>query len=107
MAEASGGYPMEMRQELVRRSVEDEELRQRLLDDPKATVEQELNTAMPQEIEIRAVEEKPDTAYLVLPPKLEDTPESRELSDRELESVAGGWDYTSVECSCWQCTPDC
>ena len=35
------------------------------------------------------MEETPDTVYLVLPGRPTDT-ESGELSDRELESVAGG-----------------
>ncbi|MGF1473559.1 MAG: NHLP leader peptide family RiPP precursor [Rubrobacteraceae bacterium] len=105
MTEA-GRTPEEMRQGLIQRSVEDEELRQRLLDDPKATVEQELGTPLPEEVEVRTVEETPDTVYLVLPPKAEAPYEGSELSDQELESVAGGWDFsskchTNTDCSTW------
>ncbi len=66
---ARGGNPEEERRRLIERSVEDEELRRRLLSDPKATVEQELGAKLPEGIEIRAVEETPETIYLVLPPK--------------------------------------
>ncbi|MGF1470883.1 MAG: NHLP leader peptide family RiPP precursor [Rubrobacteraceae bacterium] len=94
MTEASGNSPQELRQRLIQRSMEDEQLRQRLLADPKATIEQEIGASLPEEIAIRAVEETPDTVYLVLPPKLQSSPEGSELSEQELESVAGGWDWT-------------
>ncbi|MGF1470892.1 MAG: NHLP leader peptide family RiPP precursor [Rubrobacteraceae bacterium] len=99
MTEASGGSPEEIRQRLIQRSTEDEELRQRLLEDPKAAIEQEVGARLPEELEIRVVEETPDIVYLVLPPKLEGAIEAGELSGEELESVAGGaWtgaDYTA------------
>ena len=94
MSKAVGGTPEEARQRLIRRSMEDEEFRQRLLADPKATVEQEIEAALPEEIEVRVVEETLETIYLVLPPSgaLAAAQTSGELSDRELEAVAGGWD---------------
>ncbi len=76
---------------MIQRSVEDEELRQRLLSDPKGTVVQELGAKLPEGIEIRAVEETPETIYLVLPPRASTSQDGAELSDRELEAVAGGW----------------
>ena len=90
MSEA-GSYPEQIRQALVQRSVEDEELRQRLLADPKGTVEQELGAELPEEVEIRCMEETPDIVYLVLPPRSQDSAGGGELSDSELETVAGGW----------------
>ena len=69
--------------------MEDEELRRRLLSDPKGTVEQELGAKLPERIEIRAVEETLETIYLVLPPRSSDP--GGELSERELQAVAGGW----------------
>jgi hypothetical protein len=90
MNEAAGGTPEELaRQELIQKSVEDEELRRRLLSDPKGTVEQELGTVLPESIDIRAVEETPETIYLVLPPSSSEP--GGELSERDLEAVAGGW----------------
>jgi hypothetical protein len=98
MTEASGagGSRAEMERTLVQRSMEDEEFRQRLLDDPKAAVEQELGTRLPEGIQVRAVEETADTIYLVLPSASAVGVEGGELSDRELEAVAGAgsgsWD---------------
>jgi hypothetical protein len=91
MTEASGGGRAEMERTLVQRSLEDENFRQRLLDDPKAAVEEELGTRLPEGVQVRAVEETADTIYLVLPSASPVGGEEGELSDQELEAVAGGW----------------
>jgi len=93
-----------MERRLIEKSVEDESFRQRLIEDPKGAVEQELGMQLPEEVRVVTVEETADTIYLVLPSS---TPiaaaEGAELSDRELESVAGGWEdssfYTCGACS--------
>ena len=49
MTEATGGGGRaEMERRLIERSLEDEDFRQRLLDDPKAAVEQELGKRLPE-----------------------------------------------------------
>ena len=89
MTEASGGGGRaEMERRLVERSLEDESFRQKLLDDPRGTVEQELGTRLPEGVEVRAVEETADSIYLVLP-SAEPIGEGGELSDQDLEAVAG------------------
>ena len=88
MSEAAGRAEIERR--LIERSLEDDAFRKALLADPKAAVEQELGTKLPEEVQVRAVEETADTVYLVLP-SASPTGEGGELSDRELEAVAGGW----------------
>jgi Nitrile hydratase, alpha chain len=90
MSEAAGGEGRaEMKRRLINRSLQDETFRQRLLDDPKGTIEQELGSRMPESIEVRVVEESADTIYLVLPSSSR-VGEGGELSDEALESVAGG-----------------
>jgi Nitrile hydratase, alpha chain len=96
MTEASGagGGRAEVERTIVQRSIEDEEFRQRLLDDPKGTLEQELGSRLAESTEVRVVEESADTIYLVLP-SASVVGEGGELSDQELEAVAGGlssWD---------------
>ncbi len=92
MSEASGGTGgrAEMERTIVQRSIEDDAFRQRLLADPKAAVEEELGTRLPEGVRVEAVEESADTIYLVLPGTPMASGEGGELSDQELESVAGG-----------------
>ena len=90
MTEAAGGGRAEIERRLIEKSVQDESFRQELLADPKAAVEQELRMRLPEEVQVRAVEETADTVYLVLP-SASPSGEGGELSDRELEAVAGGW----------------
>ena len=87
MSEATGRQEMERR--LIERSLEDEDFRRRLLEDPGTAVEQELGAPLPEGVEVRAVEETADTIFLVLPPASAGQPDAG-LSDRELEAVAGG-----------------
>jgi hypothetical protein len=57
----------EMEQRLVQRSLQDDVFRQQLLADPRAIIERELGTRLPEEVTVVAVEESADTIYLVLP----------------------------------------
>jgi hypothetical protein len=95
MSEASGRQEMERR--LIEKSLEDESFRQRLIEDPKGAVEQELGRRLPEEVRVVTVEETQDTIYLVLPSTPMAGDEGGELSEQELESVAGGWTPGSQE----------
>ena len=85
---AGGDSRTEMERRLIQRSLEHAEFRQRLIDDPKAAVEQELGSGLPEGIEVRVVEESSDTIYLVLP-SVSAGGQGGSLSERDLESVAG------------------
>ena len=100
--ESGGGSRAEIDRRLINRSLEDDEFRQRLLDDPKGTIEHELGRRFPESIEVRVVEESTETIYLVLP-SASPTGQGGELSDQELDAVAGGgWHQdTAVPDSCW------
>ena len=65
MSEATSRAEMEQR--LIQRSLEDDVFRQQLLADPRAIIERELGTQLPEEVRVVAVEETADTIYLVLP----------------------------------------
>jgi hypothetical protein len=83
--------------------MEDEDFRQRLLDDPKGTLEQELGSALPEGVEVGVVEESTDTIYLVLP-SASAVGEGGEISDEALEAVAGGIGrYTDNDSTCGRC----
>ena len=101
MSEATSRAEMERR--LIEKGLADESFRQRLLDDPKGTVEQELGTRLPEEVRVVAVEETADTIYLVLPSTPMAGREGVELTDRELESVSGGWiPYDTIDDNCYE-----
>ena len=81
---------MEIERKLVQRSLEDEAFRQKLLDDPKGTLEQELGRGLPEGVQVRVVEETKDTIYLVLPSASAVGDQGGSLSEEELDAVAGG-----------------
>ena len=85
-----GGSRAAVERRLIDRSLEDEEFRQRLLDDPKGTLEQELERELPEGVQVRAVEETKDTIYLVLPSASALGGQGGDLSDEALEAVSGG-----------------
>ena len=106
MSEASGDAGRaQMERRLIERSIEDEAFRQRLIDDPKGAVEEELGTSLPEGVRVVAVEETADTIYLVLPRHPDSGQWGAELSDQELESVAGGWGSTFDDSTCQGCNP--
>ena len=71
--------------ELIRiRASADKAFRSSLMDDPKATLEEFLETSLPEGTEIVVVEDSASKTHVVIP-KLND-----ELTDEQLEAVAGG-----------------
>ena len=103
MSERGSTDPRDAHEKLIRKSMEDESFRQELLRDPKSALEQELGASLPENVEVRAVENTHDTIHLVVPSK--STAERfGELSDEELDTVAGGTYTTSsvatAACSC-------
>ena len=55
--------------------------------DPRGLLEKQLGTAIPKAVNIKLLEETPETYYIVLPHAAK---EGAELSDSDLEKVAGG-----------------
>jgi hypothetical protein len=89
-ATSGGGSRAEWERRLIDRSLKDEDFRQRLLDDPKGTIEHDLGSKLAESIEVRVVEESADTIYLVLPSASALGEQGGELSDQELDAVSGG-----------------
>ena len=96
---SEGAGRVEMEQRLIQRSLEDDVFRQQLLADPRAIIERELRTQLPEEVRVVAVEETADTIYLVLP-SASPLGASGQLSDQELETVAGGWESSGGPVTC-------
>ncbi len=88
MGDQAGTDPREAQRRLIRRSLEDESFREELLRDPKAALAGEIGTSLPEEVEVRVVEDTHDTVHLVLPPR--SVGQSGELSEEDLDAIAGG-----------------
>jgi hypothetical protein len=80
----------ELEAKIIAKAWQDKAYKQELLSNPKATFSQELGQSLPDDVEIQVIEENPTTLYLVLPMKPE-VENGEELSEEQLESVAGGW----------------
>ena len=75
--------PNEMRMKVVGKAAEDADFRAKLLNDPKAAIEQELGVTIPASMSIEIHQEHDATAHLVLPP-------GSKLNEGDLRAVAGG-----------------
>jgi hypothetical protein len=75
-------------------AVENPKYRSALLKDPKSIIEKQLNMSLGK-VNLKAVAETADTAYVVVP----HVAGEGELSDADLEKVAGGKQDIDASCS--------
>lgn len=75
--------------QVMERSVKDEAFRQQVLSNPRQVLAEEYGVNIPANVSIQIVEDTPNSVHLVLPPKAQ-IGRMQELSDGELEAVAGG-----------------
>ena len=78
---------------LAKFSVENAKYRDALIQDPKSVIERQLNTSLGN-VKVKAVVETADTVYVVVP----HVASEGELSDADLEKVAGG--KNDIQSSC-------
>ena len=76
--------------QIVAKAWKDEEYKQELLSNPKAIIEQEFGIELPQEVTVKVLEENLTSLYFVLPVNPLETLEDVEVSEEELEAIAGG-----------------
>ena len=67
---------------------ENPDYREALLEDPKGVVAKQMGQEPPEWLQVKIIEETPDTIYITIPPL--PPGEGDELSDADLEQVAGG-----------------
>ena len=75
---------------IVTKSLEDDEFRKKLLDDPKGAIAAEAGKTLPESLVVKVREEEPNTLTIILPQKAMGATAEGELSDDALEKVAGG-----------------
>jgi hypothetical protein len=91
-------------EQLLTRAERDPEFRKRLVDDPKSAVQDELGVEVPDNIQLRVVEEGANEAVLVLPRHLE----PGQLRDEELAAAAGATGSYCGASNCdAKCSPNC
>ena len=86
---------------LIVRAIEDEVFKQELISDPNGVIERELGIQLPSGGQIRVLAQDANVEYLVLPPQ--PAPDG-ELSEEELEAVAGGGWGIKLKLSSWSIT---
>ena len=75
-------------------ATENPKYRSALLSDPKSVIEKQLNTSLGS-VTVKAVADTADTIHVVVP----HVPGEGELSDADLEKVAGGKQDIKAECT--------
>jgi hypothetical protein len=73
----------ELKAQILSKAEEDGEFRALLIADPKTAISSETGKSLPDSFDVVVHEDSATTAHLVLPP-------SPELTEAELEAVAGG-----------------
>ncbi len=72
---------------VIAKAWKDEKFKKDLISNPKAVLNREFGVQFPDNVNVKVVEEDANNLYIILPMKL---PGEGELSDEQLESVAGG-----------------
>jgi Nitrile hydratase, alpha chain len=90
--------------QLIEKAWKDDAFRQALRTDPRGAVEKALGSKLPAGLQVKVLEETGDTFYLVLPANPDRAP-AAQLTDQQLDAVAGGW--TDTGCGAGTCGDDC
>lgn len=77
----------EIMDHLAKFSAESAEYRKKLLENPRDIVSRQFAMEIPEGVTVKVVEDTPETVHIVLPYTVA---EGAELSDADLEAVAGG-----------------
>ncbi len=83
-------------QQVLARAIKDTTFRTALVSDPKGALAKEYNVRFPEAMTIQVLEETATTFTLVLPPQETTT---QELSDADLEAVAGAQGGNTTSCT--------
>ena len=85
----------QMQDLLMQFASEDASYRSKLIENPRYVVENQFGYEIPEGVDVKAVIETADTAYIVVP----HVAGEGELDDADLERVAGGFADKNANCS--------
>jgi hypothetical protein len=85
-------------QQLIEKAMKDTAFRQKLLNNPKEVIEAEFGRKIPESVQVNILEEDSQTVYLILP-RVSDQNSEMELTETELNAVAGGAPWSIFECA--------
>ncbi len=88
----------DVEQGIIERATRDASFRQQLVSNPRAALESELGMTLPAGVQVQVLEESPSAYYLVLP---QAESAGAELSDADLDAVAGGSGNSWNADTCW------
>ena len=80
---------IERDERVLNRALADPDFRTELVESPHASLSSLYGVTIPESADVRVFEETDDSHYVVIPPDM--TQLSEELTDEQLEAVAGGW----------------
>lgn len=96
------GTENESQRRIVEKAMRDPAFRSELVASPKQTIERELGMTLPADIQVIVIEEQEHQVHIVLPPAPFQA--EHELSDDELQSLAGGHGCHVTGTRSWFCT---
>ena len=84
----------EVKEEIATRSVQDSAYREKLLEDPQTTIEQEygLEAGSLKDVNLRIIVESPGSVVIPVPPDFSEM----QLTDEQLDQVAGGAAFIGI-----------
>ncbi|MCB1096577.1 MAG: NHLP leader peptide family RiPP precursor [Verrucomicrobiae bacterium] len=77
----------EIEEIVVKNAAKYRKYRRMLLENPKKTIEMQLNNTLPENVIVELIQESPNRIFVCLPHVVE---HGSELSDEDLEQIAGG-----------------
>lgn len=80
---------LERDEQVLDRALADPGFRKELIESPHASLSSLYGVAIPENADVQVFEETADSHYVVIPPDVSRM--SEELTDEQLEAVAGGW----------------
>ncbi|MBD2299665.1 NHLP leader peptide family natural product precursor [Nostoc sp. FACHB-87] len=87
---------LEIQERIIAKAMEDSAYKQRLLNNPKAVLQEELGEQLPANLTIEVLQQTPKELYLVLPVDIDQFVDDEAIAEEELEAVAGGFIFTAV-----------